>query len=68
MTSVKEAIVGLAGDSPKGTIVFSLAMLVCCTVLVPVGSRDRGDFDCVSSLVVSEMSGDGVESMESSFR
>ena len=64
MTSVKEAIVGLAGDSPKGTIVFSLAMLVCCTVLVPVGSRDRDDFDCVSSSVASERPGNGVETVE----
>ena len=60
-----EATVGLAVDSSEGTVVFSVAMLVCHMVLVTLGSGDRDDFDCVSYSVVSERPVNGVETVES---
>ena len=63
-SSVVEATGGLAVDSSEGKVVFFMAMLVYHRVLVSVGSRDRDDFDCVSSSVASERPGNGVETVE----
>lgn len=60
-----EATVGLAVGSSEGTVVFSVAMLVWCKVLVSPGSEEKDNFDCVSSSVVSERPGNGVEIVES---
>ena len=60
-----EATVGLAVDSSKGTVVVSMAVLLCCMVLLSPGSGDKDDFDCVSNSVVSERPGNGVETVES---
>ena len=44
---------------------YSVAMLVWRWVLVSPSSKDRDDFDCFSSSVVSEMPGNDVEIIKS---